>query len=83
MVPIDTADFQASLGPFAPFARGVRTKRGTHTHTHIHKGAWLGTVPSLDGTERTRERAILTGWKFVSIRGINSSPNEFKCRRGS
>lgn len=34
MVPIDTADFQASLGPFAPFARGVRTKRGTHTHTH-------------------------------------------------
>lgn len=45
-MPIDTADFQASLGPFgpfapftsfapfAPFARGARMKRET--------GTWLG-----------------------------------------
>lgn len=77
-MPIDTADFQASLGPFgpfapftsfapfAPFARGARTKRET--------GTWLGSfVPCWTRTAKTLSCEIPR-----QSRGIKSSSNEFK-----
>lgn len=76
MVPIDTADFQASLGPFAPFARGVRTKRGTHTHTHIHRGlARNCSVSRTEPNELEKERYLPVGNSCQSVELIARRTN--------
>lgn len=86
IIPTSRANGADRYGRFSSFAWSVRSvcsgrsheTRDTHTHTHIYTGAWLGTVPSLDeANELEKERYLPRLGKFVSIRGINSSPNEF------
>lgn len=85
IIPTSRANGADRYGRFSSFAWSVRsvcsgrsheTTRDTHTHTHTQR---LGSELFRLWTKRTNSRKSDTylGWKFVSIRGINSSPNEF------